>query len=356
MGKDCILYLENGESFRGSSFGFDGEVLGEIVFNTSMTGYQEILTDPSYHSQIVLMTYPQIGNYGTNNIDNESEFCYAKGLIVREYCKYPSNFESKESLDSYLKKNKVAGISGIDTRRLARIIRGDGAQKCIITRENNLSKLKEKIKNFPVMKGNDLTLQATCGDIYNISGSKNEKNVFIYDFGCKQNILKILNEKFNLNLIVGPCDTSPQVIKEINPDGILLSNGPGDPAAACYAINNIKELLGYKPIFGICLGHQLLSLALGMETFKLKFGHRGGNHPVMETETGKVEITSQNHGFAVKNQKIKDVLITHINLNDKTVEGIESQKNKCFSVQHHPEASPGPHDSMKYFEKFVEMI
>ena len=356
MDKNCILYLENGEVFSGSSFGFEGEVLGEIVFNTSMTGYQEILTDPSYHSQVVLMTYPQIGNYGINNGDNESGSCYAKGLIVREHCKYPSNFESRESLDSYLKKNKVVGISGIDTRKLARIIRGDGAQKCIITKENNLKKIKEKVKKFPVMKGNDLTFKATCKSIYNISGDKNGKKVFVYDFGCKHNILKILSEKFKLNLIVGPCNTPPEEVKKINPDGILLSNGPGDPAAATYAINNIKELLSFKPIFGICLGHQILSLALGMETFKLKFGHRGGNHPVMDTKSGKVEITSQNHGFAVKNQKVKGVSITHINLNDKTVEGIESLANKCFSVQHHPEASPGPHDSMKYFEKFVEMI
>lgn len=356
MGKNCILYLENGEIFEGVSFGYSGEVLGEIVFNTSMTGYQEILTDPSYHSQVVLMTYPHIGNYGINKLDNESDTCFARGLIVREDCSYPSNFISEESLDSYLKRNKVVGISGIDTRKLVRVIRGEGAQKCIISQNKKFSELKDKIEKFPVMQGNDLTLKASCKKIYEISGIKNGKTIFVYDFGCKRNILKILNEDFGLNLIIGPCNTNPETIKEMNPDGILLSNGPGDPAAAKYAIDNIKKLLGYKPIFGICLGHQLLSLALGMETFKLKFGHRGGNHPVMDMVTNKVEITSQNHGFAVKRKEINEVLITHINLNDKTVEGIESKKNKCFSVQHHPEASPGPHDSMKYFKKFVEMI
>ena len=356
MDHNCVLYLENGEFFEGQSFGFAGEVLGEIVFNTSMTGYQEILTDPSYHSQIVLMTYPHIGNYGINQLDNESDICFAKGLIVRENCVYPSNFTSEESLDAYLKRNKVVGISGIDTRKLVKIIRGDGSQKCIITQNKDLNELKDKIHKFPTMKGRDLTLRATCETGYSIPSKEGNKTIFVYDFGCKRNILKILNEEFNLNLIVGPSNTSPEKIKEINPDGILLSNGPGDPAAALYAIENIKKLIGYKPIFGICLGHQLLSLALGMKTFKLKFGHRGGNHPVMEVETKKVEITSQNHGFAVKQEDINDISITHINLNDKTVEGIESRKFKCFSVQHHPEASPGPHDSRKYFKKFIEMI
>ena len=356
MDKNCILYLENGESFEGTSFGFNGEVLGEIVFNTSMTGYQEILTDPSYHSQIVLMTYPHIGNYGINKLDRESDICFAKGLIVRENCFYPSNYASDESLDSYLKKNKVVGISGIDTRKLVRIIRGDGSQKCIISQNKDLKKLKNKVDEYPSMKGRDLTLNATCEKIHKISAASNSKTIFVYDFGCKRNILRILNQEYNLNLVIGPSDTDPEKVKEINPDGILLSNGPGDPAAALYAIENIKKLIGYKPIFGICLGHQLLSLALGMKTFKLKFGHRGGNHPVMELDTKKVEITSQNHGFAVKEEGNEDIQVTHINLNDNTVEGIESKKYKCFSVQHHPEASPGPHDSKKYFKKFIEMI
>ncbi len=356
MDSNCFLYLENGKFFSGSSFGYSGEVLGEIVFNTSMTGYQEILSDPSYHSQVVLMTYPHIGNYGTNLHDNEASQCYAKGLIVREHCDYPSNFTSTDSLDSFLKKNKVVGISQIDTREITRIIRGDGAQKCIISNNSDISYLKEKLKSFPVMKGNDLTLKATCKEIYKINAKEGSKKVFVYDFGCKLNILRILNEDFNLNLIVGPCDTTPEEIKKINPDGILLSNGPGDPAAAKYAIKNVKKLLGYKPLFGICLGHQILSLALGMKTFKLKFGHRGGNQPVMDTSSRKVEITSQNHGFAVENKPIDDVNITHINLNDQTVEGLESLTKMCFSVQHHPEASPGPHDSKKYFKKFVDMI
>ena len=357
MGRSSILCLENGKVFNGLCFGYDGESIGEIVFNTSMTGYQEILTDPSYHSQIVLMTYPHIGNYGINSHDDESKECFVKGFIVREFCPYPSNFISEMTLEEYLIKNKVVGIFNIDTRELTRIVRKEGAQRCIISsKEKDIDRLKEKIKMSPLMKGSDLTLKATCKEIYKIGNKKNRKNVFVYDFGCKRNILNILNQELDVNLIVGPCDTDVNIIKEFNPDGILLSNGPGDPSAATYAIKNVKTLLGYKPIFGICLGHQILSLALGMETFKLKFGHRGANHPVMNLEDRKVEITSQNHGFAVINSEVDGVKITHINLNDDTVEGVESKVNKCFSVQYHPEGSPGPHDSRKYFKKFVKMI
>jgi carbamoyl-phosphate synthase small subunit len=355
MSNKSILYLENGALFEGKPFGFEGESTGEIVFNTSMTGYQEIITDPSYNSQIVLMTYPHIGNYGTNINDIESKRSYANGLIAREFCNYPSNFESDLSLDAYLKKNKIVGIHNIDTRKLTKLIRNHGSQRCIITNKIvDKSYLDEKINNTPSMKGSDLTHNVTCKETYEIAGK--DKLVFVYDYGCKENILKILNKKFGLNLVVGPCDTSSDFIKNLNPDGILLSNGPGDPAASKYAIENVKKILGFKPIFGICLGHQILSLALGFDTFKLKFGHRGANHPVMDMIDGKVEITSQNHGFAVKDNNIEDVTITHINLNDKTVEGIESKKLKCFSVQYHPEASPGPHDSYKYFYKFYEML
>ena len=357
MGKSSILCLENGKVFHGNSFGVEGESIGEIVFNTSMTGYQEILTDPSYHSQIILMTYPHIGNYGINNQDNESNQCYAKGFIAREFCPYPSNYISEMSLEEYLIKNKVVGISNIDTRELTKIVRNDGAQRCIISsNKTSVDELMTKIKSSPLMKGTDLTLEATCKETYAIQKETNKKSIFVYDFGCKQNILNILSNELNVNLIVGPSNTTPMKVKELNPDGILLSNGPGDPSAATYAIENVKNLLGYKPMFGICLGHQILSLALGMKTFKLKFGHRGANHPVMNYEDKKVEITSQNHGFAVKNSKVNDVEITHVNLNDGTVEGIESKLNQCFSVQYHPEASPGPHDSKKYFKKFIEMI
>ncbi|MEE2975371.1 MAG: glutamine-hydrolyzing carbamoyl-phosphate synthase small subunit [Thermodesulfobacteriota bacterium] len=357
MGKTSKLCLENGRVFNGQHFGYDGESLGEIVFNTSMTGYQEILTDPSYHSQVILMTYPHIGNYGINQKDNESNQCYAKGFIAREFCTYPSNFISEMSLEEYLIKNKVVGISNIDTRELTKIVRNQGAQRCIISStEKDEAKLMKKIKDSPLMKGTDLTLQATCEEIYTIQNKRNKKNIFVYDYGCKKNILNILSDELKVNLTVGPSTTSVEEVKKIKPDGILLSNGPGDPSAASYAIDNIRNLLGFKPIFGICLGHQLLSLALGMKTFKLKFGHRGGNHPVMNLSDKKVEITSQNHGFAVTNSKIDNVKITHINLNDGTVEGIESKMHKCFSVQYHPEASPGPHDSRKYFKKFVEMI
>ena len=357
MKKDSILYLESGISFTGSSFGYDSEAIGEIVFNTSMTGYQEIITDPSYDSQIVLMTYPHIGNYGTNEMDIESNKSSAKGLIAREFCDYPSNFESTAKLSEYLNKNKIVGISNIDTRKLTKIIRNQGSQKCIISnRSNDIDYLKSQLETLPVMEGNDLTYNVTCKEKYRIDVDNKSKLVFVYDFGCKKNILEILSKKLNINLIVGPCDTSPEEVRRINPDGILLSNGPGDPAAAKYAVENIRSLLGYKPIFGICLGHQLLSLSLGFETFKLKFGHRGANHPVMDLEDGKVEITSQNHGFAVKEMEIPDVKITQINLNDRTVEGIYSEKFECFSVQYHPEASPGPHDSYKYFEKFARML
>ena len=357
MEKDSILYLESGIFFTGSSFGYDGEAIGEIVFNTSMTGYQEIITDPSYNSQIVLMTYPHIGNYGTNEVDIESNKSSAKGIIAREFCDYPSNFESTAKLSEYLIQNKIVGISNIDTRKLTKIIRNQGSQKCIISNKSkNIDYLKSQVESFPVMEGNDLTYNVTCKEQYSINVDKKSKLVFVYDFGCKKNILEILSKKLNINLIVGPCDTSPDEVKKINPDGILLSNGPGDPAAAKYAVKNIKSLLGYKPIFGICLGHQLLALSLGFETFKLRFGHRGANHPVMNLEDGKVEITSQNHGFAVKEKDLNHVQITQINLNDKTVEGIFSKKFNCFSVQYHPEASPGPHDSYKYFEKFAGML
>src|SRR5210317_2200219 len=312
MKKDSILYLESGIFFTGSSFGYDGEVIGEIVFNTSMTGYQEIITDPSYNSQIVLMTYPHIGNYGTNEVDIESNKSSAKGIIAREFCDYPSNFESTAKLSEYLIQNKIVGISNIDTRKLTKIIRNQGSQKCIISNKSkNIDYLKSQVESFPVMEGNDLTYTVTCKEQYSIDVDKKSQLVFVYDFGCKKNILEILSKKLN-----------------------------------------IKSLLGYKPMFGICLGHQLLSLSLGFETFKLRFGHRGANHPVMNLEDGKVEITSQNHGFAVKEKKLNDVQITQINLNDKTVEGIFSKKFNCFSVQYHPEASPGPHDSYKYFEKF----
>ena len=357
MNNKSILYLENGMIFEGESFGYYGEASAEIVFNTSMTGYQEILTDPSYDSQIVLMTYPHIGNYGTNFNDNESSKTSAKGLIARDFCEYPSNHESTKSLNEYLKENKIVGIHMIDTRKLTKIIRNDGSQKCLITSEyENVDDMRKKIFDIADMKGSDLTYNVSCKEIYKLTGKKDKKTIFVYDFGCKKNILKIMNEDFGLNVIVGPCDTDPETVKQINPDGILLSNGPGDPSASKYAINNIKSLLGYKPIFGICLGHQILSLSLGFETFKLKFGHRGANHPVLNHETGKVEITSQNHGFAVLDKKVNNVDVTHINLNDKTVEGIKSEKYNCFSLQYHPEASPGPHDSYKYFDLFFRML
>ncbi len=366
----AILLLEDGTIFKGTSFGAKGQKYGEVVFNTSMTGYQEILTDPSYNEQIITMTYPLIGNYGTNKTDTESRKLFVSGFIVKENCDYPSNWRNKETLTEYLKKNKVVGLEGIDTRKLVKHIRTEGAMRGIISSDEfNIKKLKEKLDAYPGLVGRDIVKDVTAKkpyawdkgvvDVLTAKELKPEKKfkVIAFDFGIKQNILRLLRSH-GCKVNVVPAKTSAKEVLTQKPNGVFLSNGPGDPAAVTYAIDTVKELLGKVPIFGICLGHQILSLALGAQTYKLKFGHRGANHPVKNIATGKIEITAQNHGFCVDMDSLKDkgIKLTHLNLNDNTPEGISSDKLRAFSVQYHPEASPGPHDSNYLFENFIKLM
>ena len=367
--KKAILILEDGTVFKGENFGASGEVSGEIVFNTSMTGYQEIITDPSYNGQIVVMTYPEIGNYGTNSSDLESIHPFARGLIVREYWPIPSNWRSQKTLDSFLRDHNIIGIQGVDTRELTTKIRQDGAQKSYLSTEDfDIDSLRNKVLSSPGIVGMDLVSEVSCGKPFKWNDSSGDwvsesrqrpdtnYRVVAYDYGIKSNIMRRLYG-LGCDLTVVPASTSADEILSMDPDGIFLSNGPGDPEPLTYAIDNIRKLIGKKPIFGICLGHQIISLALGGKTFKLKFGHRGGNQPVKNFKTGKVEITSQNHGFAVAPDSLgKDVEITHLNLNDDTVEGLRHKEYPLFSVQYHPESSPGPHDSAYLFEDFIELM
>ena len=351
-----ILLLDDGRKFEGKSLGFPGETIGEICFNTGMTGYQEILTDPSYCSQIVTMTSPHIGNYGINEEDVESNKIQVAGFVIKEESISPSNWRSTDSLNTYLKNNKIVGIQRIDTRALTRHIRDQGAMNGIISSvDTDINSLSNKLKNAPSMNGLDLAKVVSTKEIYKWSESGKFK-VAAIDYGIKRNILNILKQN-ECEVTVFPAKTTADQILDFDPDGIFLSNGPGDPSAVTYGVEMVKNLLGTKPIFGICLGHQILSLALGAKTFKLKFGHRGINHPVKNLETETVEITSQNHGFAVNlNSLPENVVSTHINLNDNTSEGIECKELNAFSVQHHPESSPGPHDSRYLFEKFLKLM
>lgn len=366
----AILLLEDGTVFEGRSFGVKGIAVGEVVFNTSMTGYQEILTDPSYYEQIVTMTYPMIGNYGTTMADVESRKLFCSGLIVKENCPFPSNWREEKTLSDYLRENKVVGLEGIDTRKLVRHIRTQGAMRGIISSsELDVSVLKKKLDAYPGLVGRDIVKAVTVDKSYvwdkgvvdAITGveckPKKQYNVVAYDFGIKTNILRLL-VSHGCKVTVVPADTSAKEVLKKKPDGVFLSNGPGDPAAVTYAVDAIRDLLGKLPIFGICLGQQLLGLALGGKTYKLKFGHRGGNHPVKNLETGAVEITSQNHGFTVDIDSLKDknVELTHINLNDNTLEGIRCKKLMAYSVQYHPEAAPGPHDSQYLFKQFTDWM
>ena len=341
------LILENGMIFEGKSFGYLGESVGEVVFTTGMTGYQEVLTDPSYHGQIVTMTYPLIGNYGINLDDMESNKPQVKGFIVREKCNIPNNFRCEMNLDDYLKQNKIVGIEGIDTRALTKILRNNGTMKGIITLDHSeLSAVKKEIEAF---SNKDAVSNVTTDKIYEIDGEG--KHVAIIDYGIKNNILNCFKKR-GCKITVFPSNVTAEEVLNINPDLVFLSNGPGDPEDLETEIENIKKIIGKKPIVGICLGHQLLALSLGGSTTKLKFGHRGCNHPVKDLETGRVHITSQNHGYVV-NEVPEDVEITHVNINDGTVEGLKHKTMPVYSVQFHPEASAGPKDSEYIFDRFL---
>jgi carbamoyl-phosphate synthase small subunit len=384
--KRAILALADGRHYEGCAFGADGEATGEVVFNTSMTGYQEILTDPSYEGQLVAMTYPQIGNVGINPEDVESGRPFVKGFIVKEYTATPSNWRATQALHEYMRDHGIVGIEGIDTRALVRHLRDHGSQEGVIsTTSADPQELIAKAKGSPGLIGRDLVREVTCREPYDWNqgmweleagykqrdaakrpvNRRNKKassfgspkySVVAYDFGIKFNILRNLANAGCVVRVV-PAHTAAEDVLALNPDGIFLSNGPGDPDAVPYARENVRKLIGKKPIFGICLGHQILGLALGGKTYKLKFGHHGGNQPVMDLTTRKVEITAQNHGFAVDADSLKGgAEVTHLNLNDNTVEGLAHKELPIFSVQYHPESSPGPHDANYLFRRFTEMM
>jgi carbamoyl-phosphate synthase small subunit len=370
--KEAILALADGRTFRGRAFGAIGETVGEVVFNTAMTGYQEVLTDPSYKGQIVCMTYPQIGNVGINREDAESSKIYVEGFIVKEYLERPSNWRSEKSLGEYLKEAGVVGIEGIDTRALVRHIRMHGAQEAVISSVDlNPDSLVKKAKATPGLVGRDLVKEVSCDASYDWdlgewqlgSGyhdlSKQLRDaplIVALDYGIKHNILRRLAST-GLRVKVMPANSTAEQILAQNPDGIFLSNGPGDPAAIPYAHEAVRGVLGKKPVFGICLGHQMLGLALGGKTYKLNFGHHGANHPVKDLRTSRVEITAQNHGFAVDADSVRRLAeLSHVNLNDNTVEGLRGVGVPFFSVQYHPEASPGPHDAGYLFARFKKLV
>ena len=379
----AILALADGKVFTGVGFGAEGETVGEVVFNTSMTGYQEVLSDPSYEGQLVAMTYPQIGNVGVNLEDVESRRPFVRGFIVKDYTAQPSNWRASQPLHEYMRTNGIVGIYGIDTRALVRHLRDHGAQTGVIsTAAGSVDELIAKAQAAPGLIGQDLVKNVTCPEAYDWNegmwelvggykvrdGSSTAKRsrkgsftapkffVVAYDFGIKYNILRNLAES-GCQVRVVPASTPASEVLTLKPDGIFLSNGPGDPDAVPYAKDNVQQLIGKKPIFGICLGHQILGLALGGKTYKLKFGHHGANQPVMDLTTRKVEITSQNHGFAVDADSLSGAAqLTHVNLNDNTVEGLAHRDLPIFSVQYHPESSPGPHDANYLFKRFTDMM
>lgn len=370
MTQPALLVLEDGTVFRGTAIGAEGLSVGEVVFNTSMTGYQEILTDPSYAEQIVTLTYPHIGNYGTNSEDEERETIWAKGLVIRDLPLVASNFRSEQDLSSYLKERNIVGIADIDTRKLTRILRDKGAQNgCIVAGDIDEAKALAAAKEFPGLKGMDLAKVVTCSENFEWTETswelgqgykqlEEEKfHVVAYDYGVKRNILRMLVDR-GCKLTVVPAQTPADEVLALNPDGIFLSNGPGDPEPCTYAIEAIKQFLETDtPIFGICLGHQLLALASGAQTVKMKFGHHGGNHPVQDLATGKVMITAQNHGFAADEATLPaNLKATHKSLFDGTLQGIHRTDKPAFSFQGHPEASPGPHDAAPLFDHFIELM
>ena len=374
----AILALEDGRIFRGEGYGHPGECQGEVVFNTSLTGYQEIATDPSYAGQIVVLTNPQIGNYGTNQADNEAAKPYIEGLIVREFSAVSSNWRSEQVTDEYMERYAVPVLAEIDTRALVRHLRTHGVMRGVIsTTEADTDKLVQRARSIRKMDGTDLAKVVSTKSVYsfNAEDSRNQTgdsllpdalvqdagvrklHVVAYDFGIKQNILRMLTREC-CDVTVVPAETSSTDVMALKPDGVFLSNGPGDPEAVNYAVKAIREMIGRVPVFGICLGHQLCGLALGGKTYKLKFGHHGGNHPVRNSATGKVEITAHNHNFAVDPDSINanDVELTHVDLNDNTLEGLRHRSLPLFSVQYHPEAAPGPHDSHYLFRDFRKMM
>jgi len=370
----AILALEDGRIFRGEGYGHPGECQGEVVFNTSLTGYQEIATDPSYAGQIVVLTNPQIGNYGTNQADNEAAKPYIEGLIVREFSAISSNWRSEQVTDEYMERYAVPVLAEIDTRALVRHLRTHGVMRGVIsTAETDTDKLVQRARSIRKMDGTDLAKVVSTKAVYgfNSDDSRNQSgdpllpgrqekptlHVVAYDFGIKQNILRMLTRE-SCNVTVVPAETPAADVLALKPDGVFLSNGPGDPEPVDYAVRAIRDMIGRVPVFGICLGHQLCGLALGGKTYKLKFGHHGGNHPVRNNATGKVEITAHNHNFAVDPDSINpsDVELTHVDLNDNTLEGLRHKSLPLFSVQYHPEAAPGPHDSHYLFRDFRNLM
>ena len=350
------IVLEDGEEYSGYGFGADKEAICEIVFNTSMVGYQEIVSDPSYTYQMVVMTYPLIGNYGITDEDYETKQPTIGGLVVREYNDIPSNFRYTKTLSEYLEENNIPGIQGIDTRKLTRSIRDKGSRKVIIT-DINTSKEEalEKLRKYEIPK--DAVSKVSCKKKWYSRTANYQYNVVAVDCGIKLNIIRTLNKK-GCNVTIVPYNTTAKEIERLKPDGVFLSNGPGDPEDVKEVIKLVKELKGKYPIFGICLGHQMVSLAYGAKTYKLKFGHRGGNHPVLNLETDKIEITSQNHSYAVDEKSLEktELVPTHKNILDNTIEGVECKKDKVFSVQYHPESAPGPQDSDYLFDKFIKIM
>lgn len=377
--KPALLALEDGTTWPGYALGAIGERSGEVIFNTAMTGYQEVLSDPSYYGQIVVMTAPHIGNTGVNEDDEESAKAWLSGFVVRAASPRVSNWRANATLDAYLRKNGVVGITGVDTRALVRHIREAGALRGVISSVDiDATRLIEAARSAPSMEGQDLVPHVTCSEPYHWVAGQGEPNapigewyahdeprpqqsaaqyhVVAYDFGMKHNILRLMAER-GCRITVVPAQTPASEVLALAPDGVFLSNGPGDPAAATYAIESVRELLGKKPVFGICLGHQILGLALGGSTYKLRFGHHGGNQPVHNADTGRVEISSHNHGFAVDPESLPaGVEVTHVNLNDNCCEGLRARDLRAYSVQYHPEAAPGPHDASYLFDQFIELM
>ncbi|TDT62832.1 glutamine-hydrolyzing carbamoyl-phosphate synthase small subunit [Fonticella tunisiensis] len=349
-----ILYLEDGTIYAGKGFGKTGTSVGELVFNTSMTGYEQILTDPSYACQVITMTYPLIGNYGINKLEQESNRVHAKGFVVKSISQHPSNYMKEETLDEFLKRMNVVGVYDVDTRSITKKIRKEGTVKCVISNENlSIAQLETYIKTVPLKE--DLIQDVSTVKIIHIPGTG--PKVAVIDFGSKANIIRNLKE-FDCDITIFPYNSTYDEIMAVHPDGVLLSNGPGDPKSMSPYLPHIRKIIKKLPTFGICLGHQVLALALGGDTYKMKYGHRGGNHGVYDMEREKAYITSQNHGYSVNPESIKDkgMIVTHVNLNDGTVEGMRHRELPVFSVQFHPEGAPGPEDTAYLFEKFLSSM